>query len=151
MSFPDYVEKWAKLDDDHPLAQLHSKFLGTNMQEEEEAWRAKERLTPAPCQCDKNRKPNENSGNGTDESEDEDEDTVLPGCYVLDINNDGIDLKSIWVRVSVFILGKMSSVFTNTIGRIHPHLGLLSRTLQRANKPWRSSAIGCHHWTTWDW
>ncbi|KAI0280169.1 hypothetical protein BGY98DRAFT_964997 [Russula aff. rugulosa BPL654] len=77
---------------------LHSKFWGTNMQEEEEAWRAKERLSPAPCQCDNNRKPNENPGNGTDESEDEDEDTVLPGCYVLDINNDGIDLKSIWVR-----------------------------------------------------
>jgi len=67
------------------------------MQEEEEAWRAKERLNPAPGPSDNNRKPNENPGNGTDESEDDDDD-ITPGCYVLDINNDALRFKRIWIR-----------------------------------------------------
>jgi hypothetical protein len=153
VSIPHYVEKWVRLDD-HPLAQLHSKFWGTSMQEEEEAWRAKERLTPAPS--DNNRKPNEKPGNGTDESEDaedddddDDDDDIIPGCYVLEINNDAIGIKRIWVRVSVFPLGKMSGVFTNMIGRIYPYLRLPCRILRPGNKSEGYSAIGCRHWTTW--
>jgi hypothetical protein len=131
VSIPEFLEKWEKVDDDYPLAQLHSKFWGTSMQEEEDAWRAKERLTPTPS--DDNRKPNEKPGNGTDESEDDDDD-IIPGCYVLDINNDGIEFKSIWVRVSVFLLGKLSGVFMNVVGRIYSDLQLPSRILRPENK-----------------
>lgn len=90
VSIPEFLEKWERVADHNPLAQLHSRFWGTSMQEEEEAWRAN------------NRKPNENLGNGIDESDDDD---IIPGCYVLDINNDAIWIKSIWVRVSVFLIG----------------------------------------------
>jgi hypothetical protein len=133
VSVPQCVEKWVRLDG-HPLAQLHSRFWGTSMQEEEEAWRAKERLNAAPAgPSDNNRKPNENPGNGTDESEDDDDD-ITPGCYVLDINNDAIRIKRIWIRVSVFLLGDLSGVFTNMIGRIYPHLQLPGRILRPDNK-----------------
>jgi hypothetical protein len=101
VSIPEFLEKWKRVADHNPLAQLHSRFWGTSMQEEEEAWRAN------------NRKPNENVGNGIDESEDDEDDDIIPGCYVLDINNDAICIKRIWVRVSVFLLGKTSGVFTN--------------------------------------
>src|SRR6266576_5111696 len=123
---PQCLEKWERFDDHYPLAQLHSRFWGTSMQEEEEAWRAKEWLAPAG---DNNRKPNENPGNSIDESEDDDDD-IIPECYVLDINNDAISIKSIWVRVSLFLLGRMSGVVTNMIGRIYPDLRLPSRILQ---------------------
>jgi hypothetical protein len=171
VSVPEHVKKWERIDDHDPLAQLHSRFWGTSMREEEEAWRAKERLSPAAS--NDNRKPNEKLGNGTNEGEDiivdpsppchpraksgggggggggggstsgkgkqretlppvppeapgdgngddndndNDDDDTIPGCYVLDFNNDGIGIKRIWVRVSVFLFGKTSGVFMNMIG-----------------------------------
>ena len=66
------------------------------MEEEEEAWRAKEGFTSG----DNDQKPNEYPGNGTDESEDDNE--IKSGCYALDINNDAISTKRIWIRVSDF-------------------------------------------------
>jgi hypothetical protein len=131
VSVPQYEKKWERLDD-HPLVQLHSRFWGTSMQEEEEAWRAKEGLTAAPGSSDNNRKPNEKPGNGTDKSEDDGD--ITPGCYVLDINNDAINIKRLWVSVSVFLLGKMSGVFTNMTGRIYPDLRLPSQILRPENK-----------------
>ena len=134
VSVPEFLKKWERIDDHDPLAHLHSRFWGTSMQEEEEAWRAQERLSPAPS--NNNPKPNEKLGNspGTDESEDDDDDDIIPGCYALDINNDAISIKSLWVRVSVFLLGKMSGVFTSMIGRIYPDLRLPSRILRPEHK-----------------
>ena len=44
VSIPEDVEKLDRLENHRPLTQLHSRFSGRGMQEEKEAWRAKERL-----------------------------------------------------------------------------------------------------------
>ena len=82
VSIPEHAEKWPRLDDNKPLAQLHTKFWGTSMAEEEEAWRAKQQPTFR-----------------LNESKDDD---IGPGCYVLDINNKAIGIQRLWVRVSTF-------------------------------------------------
>lgn len=63
------------------LAQLHSRFSIVTIE-------------PLPF-LQKNR----TKCNGTDDlgSEDDDGD-IIPMCYVLDINNDAIGIKSIWVH-----------------------------------------------------
>lgn len=72
------------------------------MQEEEEAWRAshdlKETSTLAPGPSNNNQKPNENPGNGSTDENDDDNDDIIPGCYVLDIDNDALKIKRIWIR-----------------------------------------------------
>lgn len=86
------------------------------MQEEEEAWRASdlERLTPTPS--DNSQKSDGKPGNGTDKSENDNNDDnsndILPGCYVLDINNSAVCTNCIWIRVSV-LLGKTSACIHN--------------------------------------
>ena len=87
--FPDQIDRWTKLCDNQPLAQLHIKFWGKSMAEEEEAWCARQHSTS-------NLSNSEN-------------DDIQPGCYVLNIDNDAIKMQSIWVRVSEFRLGKISS------------------------------------------
>jgi hypothetical protein len=89
ISDPECIEKWRRLSDSHPLAQLHAKFWGKDLAEEEEAWRAKQQSTSDPSD---------------DESEDDDD--ITSGCYVLDIDNYDMSMKSIWVRVSAFTLGE---------------------------------------------
>jgi hypothetical protein len=112
------------------------------MKEEEEAWRAKERRTFAPC--DDEWKPNQKPGNvsGTDQSEEDDEE-IIPGCYALEINNDGIWIKSIWVRVSAFLLDRVSGVLMNVIGRIYT--GSMITSLNTTTR--EESTISCRHWT----
>ena len=126
VSIPQFAEKWDKLDDHEPLAQLHARFWGTSMQEEEEEWRIKERLAPTPH--DNKQEPNKKPCNGTNEREGNNDD-IIPGCYVLDIKNDAIRIESIWVRVSAFLLSKMSGVFMNIIGRVYPDLQLSCQIL----------------------
>ena len=87
--FPERIDRWTKLCDNQPLAQLHVKFWGKSMAEEEEAWHARQHSTS-------NLSNSEN-------------DDIQPGCYVLNINNDAIKMRSIWVWVSEFRLGKISS------------------------------------------
>ena len=48
--------------------------------------------------CQRRTKRGEQSTSGPGESED---DADKPGCYVLDIENETIDIQRIWVRVSV--------------------------------------------------
>ena len=47
-TFLNLSKRWTKLCDDQPLAQLHAKFWGKSMAEEEEAWRARQHSTSNP-------------------------------------------------------------------------------------------------------
>jgi hypothetical protein len=85
---PEGLEKWRKLSDNQSLSMLHAAYWGKSMTEEE-AWRVEQRWTSHPS---------ESKGHDADESEDK-------TGYVLDINSDAIDIKSILVRVSVLTLG----------------------------------------------
>jgi hypothetical protein len=63
---------------------------------------------------------NQQSTSGPSKREDDDmdesnEDDTKTG-YVLVLNNNAIDMESIWVRVSVFTLGEISTVFRNLVG-----------------------------------
>lgn len=100
-SRPDDLDKWTSrlLLSRNALAQLHIKFWGKSMADEERDWRAKEPIA------------NGNRGNvqsdvgqdegvdvGGDESTNEDSD-VIPGCYTLDLGIPEITQRRIWIRV----------------------------------------------------
>jgi hypothetical protein len=68
-------------------------------------------------------------GDGADESEDDGN-----TAYILELNNPAFSLDNILIRVSVFVLGKISTVFTNLLGRIHPDLRLRRRLLRQENE-----------------
>lgn len=86
------------------------------MAEEEKAWHEQQSISDPSSN---NQSPEEKSGENTLESKDDD---ITPGCYVLDIDNELIGIKRIWVRVSPFTMGEINIVFTNLLGRIYPHL-----------------------------
>jgi hypothetical protein len=95
ISNPECIGKWWKFRDGQPLAQLHTKFWGKDLSKEEEAWRAEQQQPMTPDV-------------GGDESEDDDD--ITSGCYVLDIDNDGISIDRIWVRVSAFTWVKLKTL-----------------------------------------
>ena len=69
---PGRLDNWSstKLDDDHPLAQFHSKFWGKSLETEEKQWR-------------------DAQGDSSD---------TEPGCYALEIGIPGIRVDKIWIR-----------------------------------------------------
>jgi hypothetical protein len=99
---PEKSEKWRRLSDNQSLAQLHAKFWGKtwSMAEEEEAWRVRQHSTSNPSESE----------------DDDDDDDIKPGCYFLDIDNEAIKMRSIWIRVSVFRMVEISTCFTNLTG-----------------------------------
>jgi hypothetical protein len=121
VTIPSYSKKWRKLDHNDPLAQLHSKFWGKGMAKEEEARRVQQQSTFNPREMD-------DDGNGADESEDDGK-----TAYILKLNNRAFNLSKILIRVSVFVLGNISTVFTNLLGRIHPGLRLRLRSLRQGD------------------
>ena len=75
-----------RLNSSEPLVRLHAKFWGRGMPEDDE-WRDYDPTESEFCE----------------------DDEIKPGCRVLDIDNEAIvELKEIWVRVSVFTIGKSS-------------------------------------------
>ncbi|KAF8460690.1 hypothetical protein DFH94DRAFT_700271 [Russula ochroleuca] len=62
------------------------------MAEEEKAWHEQQSISDPSSN---NQSPEEKSGENTLESKDDD---ITPGCYVLDIDNELIGIKRIWVR-----------------------------------------------------
>jgi hypothetical protein len=87
---PERLGKWQRLDDSEPLAQLHKTFWGKSMPIAEEELRVEKPLASNPSESD----------------------STETG-YVLDIDNQAINIKRIWVRVSVFTLDKFCTLFTN--------------------------------------
>lgn len=69
VSIPNLVEKWLKLNDYDPLAQLYSKFWGISVQTEG-AWGTKEILPSTPSSDKSNKKPEKgNSGSKDNDGE----------------------------------------------------------------------------------
>ena len=96
---PPYLKEWPKLDHSDELAQLHSKFWGKDMAEEDEVRRVDQYSTSDP-----------NEGED-DESKGDDRKTG----YILEINNDVLLLKKILIRVSALTLSEISTVSTNLV------------------------------------
>jgi len=86
----DRLEQWSKVVVDEPLAQMHAKFWGKSMEDEEREWRNTP-LTPAIG--------GELEGDERMDVEVDDvSDTTIPGCYVLNIDVDGLEFSKIWIR-----------------------------------------------------
>jgi hypothetical protein len=89
---PARMGTWPKLDDEESLAQLHAKFWGKSMAEEEQEWRNAQ--SPIPAIGDYG-----DEGQDRDERMDVDLDEdgdIIRGCYVLDI--EGLGFSKIWIR-----------------------------------------------------
>jgi hypothetical protein len=80
--------QWTRVHDNQPLAKLHAKFWGRPIPEEE-ARHVQQQSTSHPS---------ESNDDDTDADEDED----IKTGYVLEIDNDAINIQRIWVRVSGF-------------------------------------------------
>jgi hypothetical protein len=83
---PRRMGLWPKLDDEEPLTQLHAKFWGTSMADEEREW----------CSMAGGEQQIQHVEDGvvvdwhlSDE--------IRPGCYQLDIIKD-ITVSKIWIR-----------------------------------------------------
>ena len=102
----DNFVQWSasRVRSDH-LAQFHTKFWGKSMEEEEEEWR---NAQPPPLTGDEghdrdDKMDGDRDGDaGMDEDEgmdqgDKDND-VIPGCYMLDISIEGLEISKMWIR-----------------------------------------------------
>ena len=85
--------QWPKIANHQPFAQLHAKFWGISMLHEEQEWRNSQQ--PISAVGDELE---------TDDRMDMDFDLndvgadVIPGCYVLNIDIEGIERSKIWIR-----------------------------------------------------
>jgi hypothetical protein len=88
----DYLAPWLKLTIDEPLAQLHRKFWGTSMVDEAQEWRNGQLPIPALG----------GELGGEDQRMDVDvddvDDNIISGCYVLNIDVEGLEFSKIWIR-----------------------------------------------------
>ena len=85
-------EPWTKLHN-HRFTQLHTKFWGTSMLDEEQEWRNSQPLIPAVG--------DDSELGREDRPMDVDFDVgadVIPGCYVLNIGIKGLERSKIWIR-----------------------------------------------------
>jgi hypothetical protein len=90
------VQTWPKTDDKNVLALFHTKFWGKNMKDEESEW-----CDTQPVSRDNHGVADQDGDERMDLDEDErmDEgDDVISGCYVLDIDIDGLGMSSLWIR-----------------------------------------------------
>jgi hypothetical protein len=98
------------LSGDHALAQLHTKFWGKSMAEEEQQWLATEAI-PAPIPATRGELGDDLMDDGDermDEGDLEDgeertnvtdlEDDFTAGCYFLDIGIENIQNEKLWIR-----------------------------------------------------
>jgi hypothetical protein len=94
---------WQKHPSNSPLTQLHVKFWGKTMADEERDWRNAQPPIGGEIdvedQCGDERMDEDGDDIGGDEGERTDvEDDFIPGCYALDINIEGIECSKIWIR-----------------------------------------------------
>ncbi|KAF8721958.1 hypothetical protein AX14_010046 [Amanita brunnescens Koide BX004] len=81
---------WSKVGLDEPLGQLHGKFWGTSMQDEEQEWRNGQPAIPQALVCGELGSEDQR----VDVDWDDDED-IIPGCYVLNIGVDNLTFSKI--------------------------------------------------------
>jgi len=95
-----------KVRSDRPLALLHAKFWGRSMVDEEQVWCNSQPLTLAIGNesRDKDQDGDEFMDKCSDRTVDEgqgtdlDDDDIIPGCYLLDIGIEGLNITKLWVR-----------------------------------------------------
>jgi hypothetical protein len=102
---PERLGPWHKLGNDEIPAQLHAKFWGKSMVDEEQEWRSAQSPVPAIGGEleDERQDGDELMDEPRDERMDDGErtdldDDILPGCYVLDIGIAGLGFPKIWIR-----------------------------------------------------
>ena len=85
--------RWPKIDDVEPPAELHAKFWGISMLDEEEEWRNSQQPIPAVGDELESEDCMDVDFDVNDISAD-----VIPGCYVLNIGIKGLERSKIWIR-----------------------------------------------------
>ena len=88
---PEEGDQWVRLTNSDQLAQLHGKFWGVNMQDEETMWRETQPEEEPLNVEDDNQKPEEHE---------KEEDDIGPGSYILtlDIPNMPLEVSQLWIR-----------------------------------------------------
>ena len=132
VKIPSYMKPWPIIDGDQPLALLHAKFWGKSMADEEQEWL---NALPVPAMgsesvlgdqegeermyevVDERMVVDETAV--VDETMDEamtadPDDDLIPGCYVLDIDIDGIPCSKIWIRAEYIRIFNALSAYYNT-------------------------------------
>jgi hypothetical protein len=90
------VQTWLKTDDENPLALFHKKFWGKSMKDEESEWCDTQPVSGGSlgvADQDGDERMDLDEGERMDEDDD-----VISGCYVLDIDIDGLGMSSLWIR-----------------------------------------------------
>ena len=82
---PEEQPRWNKLGNTDTLVQLHSKFWGVNMQDEERKWRATQPEHDMTLDLEETAEENE-------------EDEIGSGCYILTLGIPGLGSSPLWVR-----------------------------------------------------
>jgi len=92
---PKYLTQWPLLEEDEPLAQLHAKFWGKDMADEEQRWR----LSQPTIGVIEGQDHDETMDTDSEFSDGEEEpEKAIPGCYVLDIDVEGLEVSSLWIH-----------------------------------------------------
>src|SRR5687767_10427486 len=84
VQIPPRMEMWPKVVDTELFAQLHTKFWGKSMADEEQKSLEGQDVDDPMVE-------------DQDETIDADDD-FIPGCYALDIDIQGLPLSRIWIR-----------------------------------------------------
>ena len=84
---PEDVPQWIRILDSESFAQLHAKFWGADLQEEETRWR-KTQSEDGPMNVDVD----------NETAEEDEEDETGPGCYILSLPWMRDTTKTIWIR-----------------------------------------------------
>jgi len=111
------MQPWTILEKDEPLAMLHEKFWDKNMAVEGQQWLKAQQASPATgsefglrdqegeerMDAVDNEKMVADETAVVDETMDEattidPDDDIIPGCYMLDIDIDGLELPKLWIR-----------------------------------------------------
>jgi hypothetical protein len=124
VSFPKRIQRWDKLEDDEELVELHAKFWGKEMVQEEASGQTSDLSEREVLDVDESIKDDtdERMEDDTDEGMDDDtdermeddndesiEDDIKTG-YVLVLDNEAFPNKKIWVRVSAFTQGEIGTI-----------------------------------------
>jgi hypothetical protein len=100
-SRPEDLARWDSRSADIPeeLVELHKRFWGKSMADEERAWRTQKPIPDSDGDKGKfHGDIGQDEGMDVDASMDEDSD-INPGCYVLDFGIPEILQTPIWIRV----------------------------------------------------
>jgi hypothetical protein len=106
----------SRVSRDYPVAQLHAKFWGKSMDDEEEEWRKTQPPIPSTGSelQHEDQDIDDRMDEGADESDGTDrDDDVIPGCYMLHLGIDGLDISDIWIRAEYIRIFDYIEAFFN--------------------------------------